>query len=79
MSCRAFARRIEHHTLSYVFDRHAASEVALDFEPTARNGAVGDFLATLDGHPPAGPLRLSRARFEGHAPPLVHRVVIAEP
>ena len=78
MSCRAFARRIEHHTLRYVFDRHAASEVALAFEPTARNAAVGDFLAALDGRSLAGPLRLSRGRFEQHAPPLVHRVVIAE-
>lgn len=75
MSCRAFARRIEHHTLSYLFDRHAASEVALAFEPTVRNAAVGDFLATLDGRVSAGPLRLSRARFEEHAPPLVHHVV----
>ena len=79
MSCRAFGRRIEHHTLSYLFDRHAASEVALAFEPTERNAAVSDFLATLDGRPSGGPLRLSRARFEQHAPPLVHRVVVAEP
>ena len=79
MSCRAFGRRIEHHTLSYLFDRDAATEVALAFEPTERNAAVGDFLATLDGCAPGGPLRLSRARFEQHAPPLVHRVVVAEP
>jgi FkbH-like protein len=79
MSCRAFARRIEHHTLSHLFNRYAAPEVALAFQPTARNTAVGDFLASLMGHAPGGPLRLSRTRFEEHAPPLVHRVVVAEP
>ena len=78
MSCRAFGRRIEHHTLSHLFDRHAASEVALAFEPTERNAAVGDFLATLDGPSSGRPLRVSRARFEQRAPALVHRVVVAE-
>ena len=79
MSCRAFGRRIEHHTLSHLFDRHAASEVALAFEPTERNAAISDFLAMLDGTPSGGPLRVSRARFEQHSPPLVHRVVVAGP
>src|SRR6201999_3295552 len=36
MSCRAFARRVEHHTLRHVFDRFAADEVTLSFHPTAR-------------------------------------------
>jgi FkbH-like protein len=79
MSCRAFGRRIEIHTLSYLFDRYRATEVALAFEPTERNAAVGDFLAALDGRASGRPLRLSRARFEQHAPRLVHRVVVAEP
>ena len=78
MSCRAFARRIEHHTVSWLLERQAAPEVALAFAPTDRNAAVGDFLATLEGRAPAGPVRLSRARFEQQAPPLVHRVVVAD-
>jgi FkbH-like protein len=79
MSCRAFARRVEHHTLRHVFDRFGADEVGIAFLPTARNVAVREFLASLDGHEPRGQLRLSRENFERGAPPLVHRVVVAEP
>ena len=41
MSCRAFARRVEHHTLRHVFDRFDADEVALVFHPTTRNAPCG--------------------------------------
>jgi FkbH-like protein len=75
MSCRAFARRVEHHTLRHVFDRFAAQEVAVAFHPTARNVAVRDFLASLDGQAPQGELLVTRESFERSAPPLVHRVV----
>jgi FkbH-like protein len=75
MSCRAFARRVEHHTLRHVFDRFAAQEVAVAFAPTGRNVAVQAFLATLDGHEPLGEMRVTRERFERSAPQLVHRVV----
>ncbi|MGZ4170043.1 MAG: HAD-IIIC family phosphatase [Solirubrobacteraceae bacterium] len=76
MSCRAFARRIEHHTLRFLFDRFAAAEIAVAFRPTARNAAIRDFLAPLDASPPEGPLRVARTSFERQAPELVHRVVI---
>ncbi|MGZ4178314.1 MAG: HAD-IIIC family phosphatase [Solirubrobacteraceae bacterium] len=75
MSCRAFARRVEHHTLRHVFDRFAAQEVAVAFRPTARNVAVRDFLASLDGQVPQGDLLVTRESFERSAPPLVHHVV----
>ncbi len=78
MSCRAFARRVEHHTLRHVFDRFAADEIGIAFRPTARNVAVREFLASLNGHEPQDQLRLTRADFERGAPPLVHRVVAAE-
>ncbi len=77
MSCRAFARRVEHHTLRHVFDRFAADEVALAFHPTTRNGAVGEFLTSLDGQESQGRLRVTRENFERGAPPLVHRVLDA--
>jgi FkbH-like protein len=79
MSCRAFARRVEHHTLRHVFDRFAADEVALVFHPTARNVAMREFLTSLGGHESQGRLRVSRERFERSAPPMVHRVVDPEP
>jgi FkbH-like protein len=75
MSCRAFARRVEHHTLRHVFDWFAADEVALVFHPTARNVAMREFLTSLDGHELQGRVRVSRKRFERSAPPMVHRVV----
>ncbi len=75
MSCRAFARRVEYHTLRHVFDRFAAEEVALAFRPTPRNVAVREFLASLHGDEPRGELRLSRESFERGAPALVHREV----
>ena len=40
MSCRAFARRIEHQTLKTLFDATGASEIEFDFAPTAKNGAT---------------------------------------
>ena len=75
MSCRAFARRVEHHTLCHVFDRFAAQTVAVAFHPTARNVAVQEFLASLAGHAPQGELLVTRESFERSAPTLVHRVV----
>jgi FkbH-like protein len=78
MSCRAFARRVEHHTLHHVFERFAADEVGIAFQPTARNVAVREFLASLHGGEPRGQLRVTRESFEQSAPPLVHRVVAAK-
>ncbi|HXD67190.1 MAG TPA: HAD-IIIC family phosphatase [Solirubrobacteraceae bacterium] len=78
MSCRAFARRVEHHTLRHVFDRFAADEVAFGFHPTTRNVAVREFLTSLDGCQSRGRLRVTRANFERSAPPLVHRVLDGE-
>jgi FkbH-like protein len=79
MSCRAFARRVEHHTLRHVFDRFGADDVTVAFHPTPRNVAVRDFLASVNGHKPRAPVRLTRAAFDRAAPPLVHRVVDDEP
>jgi FkbH-like protein len=75
MSCRAFARRVEYHTLRHVFDRFADEEVALAFRPTARNLAIREFLISLHGHEPQGELRITRESFERAAPALVHRVI----
>ena len=49
--------------------------MALAFRPTARNLAVCEFLASMQGDEPQGELRLSRESFERSAPPLVHRVI----
>jgi FkbH-like protein len=74
MSCRAFSRRIEHHCLAFLFERLDADEIVLDYEPTARNGVLREFLDTLG---PAAPGRVSRDAFLEHSPALVHRVAEA--
>jgi FkbH-like protein len=74
MSCRAFARRIEHATLRALFDQLDVDEVVLDYEPTARNTPTREFLATLGPLPEgAAPITITRAEFDRVCPPLYHR------
>jgi FkbH-like protein len=47
MSCRAFSRRIEHHTLDSVFRVTGASELKFDFRPTERNQPLQNFFAEM--------------------------------
>jgi FkbH-like protein len=73
MSCRAFARRIEYHALSYVFDCFGAGELRFDFQRTPKNGPIQSFLEEVRCEPLADGVRLTRAAFEERCPPLVHR------
>ena len=73
MSCRAFSRRIEHHMLREVFDRHGAVEVDVAFQATERNGpAAGFFAALLKAPLPEGRFVLSREQFTANCPMLYH-------
>ena len=74
MSCRAFARRIEHQTLKMLFDTTGASQVEFRFLPTAKNGPLREFFATFLSGEPQADFRLSRAQFEAKCPPLYHEV-----
>lgn len=74
MSCRAFARRIEHQCLKVLFDRFAVDEIRFMAAPTAKNGPLREFFATVLGTPPEGPFTLSRAQWESACPALYHRV-----
>jgi len=74
MSCRAFSRRIEHHTLKRILDKFDAEEAVFDFQATERNGPTQDFFLELAGQPPQPGLKVSRASFLEKAPPLFHRV-----
>lgn len=90
MSCRAFARRIEHQTLKMLFETTGAREIAFDFTPTAKNGPLQDFFASLLGeesvsdHANGGrdgdlaklqaAFRLTRSQFEEKCPALYHEV-----
>ena len=70
MSCRAFSRRLEHHTLDALFQHSAAQEIEFAFQPTPRNQPLQEFFEALgisDG-------RLSRVQFENECGVLPHRV-----
>ncbi len=75
MSCRAFSRRIEHHCLSYLFEKTGATEIIFDYVPTPRNGPVQSFFADLLEELPMPHCSLNRAAFDKTVPALVHRVV----
>ena len=77
MSCRAFSRRVEHQCLQVLFDRFGLSEIQFDFSPTARNGPLHDFFASLLGNKPTGPVTVSREEFDSRRPTLFQRVVVA--
>ena len=49
MSCRAFARRIEHQTLKMLFDTTGASQIEFRFTPTAKNGPTARVLRDAPG------------------------------
>jgi FkbH-like protein len=70
MSCRAFARRIEHQTLRTIFNHTGAAEALFDFAATARNGPLVDFLASVAGAPPQSAFRLTRSQFDAACPAL---------
>jgi len=74
MSCRAFARRIEHKCLDLLFERYGVEEIAFDFQATPRNGPLREFFTELTGRPPEPGFRLSRTLFAEKCPPLYHTI-----
>ncbi len=74
MSCRAFSRRIEHHTLKQLFEKFQADEITLDFKSTERNGPLQDFFTELLGAAPGPDMKIFRESFLEKSPPLFHRV-----
>ncbi|HYE16085.1 MAG TPA: HAD-IIIC family phosphatase [Pyrinomonadaceae bacterium] len=73
MSCRAFARRIEHRCLAALFERFGAREIEFDFAETPKNAPLRAFLrefAEVDG---GGRPRLTRETFAEKCPPLYHK------
>ena len=74
MSCRAFARRIEHQCLKAVFEKFERDEIAFDYVSTSRNMPVAKFFSELLSAAPAAPVTISRNRFDAKCPTLFHRV-----
>jgi FkbH-like protein len=79
MSCRAFSRRIEHHTLEQLFQSSELELISFLFQSTERNAPLQQFLRELgtaaegDGKP-----ILSRQAFLQGGHELPHRVVVRE-
>jgi FkbH-like protein len=76
LSCRAFARRIEHRTLEALFGELQVQEVEFDFLPTLRNGPTQEFLTEILGATPDAACRISASRFQAVCPPLYHELKI---
>lgn len=75
MSCRAFSRQIEHHTLDTLFRRSNASQIEFGYRPTERNQPLQEFFERIgvreNGH---GTYVLPRAEFEARCESLPHQV-----
>jgi FkbH-like protein len=78
LSCRAFARRIEHSIIKVLFNRLAVREIAFEFTPTPKNGPIRDFLTAICGREPEGEVVLERATFENNCPSLYHETTEVE-
>jgi len=77
MSCRAFARRIEHHMVREAFRRYRVEALRLDYRETPRNGPFRDFLGGL-GVMPEPDAVIARKAFEDACPPLYHAIEFRE-
>jgi FkbH-like protein len=76
MSCRAFSRRIEYHTLHSLFRHADVEEIHFDFQATDRNQSLQKFIRAAGvGPDPEGTYRLSRAAFFAEDELLPHRVL----
>lgn len=73
MSCRAFARRIEHQCMKLLFENMKTDRVIFDYIETPRNGPVREFLAAF-GHPEPG-FGVDERSFAASCPKLYHRVI----
>jgi FkbH-like protein len=74
MSCRAFARRVEHQTLRLLFETAGVEEIEFSFEPTPKNGPTQEFFALLLGETPKAALVLRKSQFDEKCPALYHEV-----
>lgn len=74
LSCRAFARRIEHHCLKFLFDKFGSNQITFEYRETPRNNPVRMFFAQFwpGDLPPR--LEISRVQFSELCPRLFHNV-----
>jgi FkbH-like protein len=75
MSCRAFARRIEHRCLDELIAKFSPHEIEFDFTETSRNGPIRTFLIEALGAPPESPFRVSSKVFLDRRQRTYHRIL----
>jgi FkbH-like protein len=76
VSCRAFSRRIEHHTLDSLFRHTGAREIEFAFQPTERNQPTQEFFRSMGiGPDSTGVHRISRSDFLSQCGELPHQVL----
>jgi FkbH-like protein len=74
LSCRAFSRRIEDHTLALLFEQAGCDTLRLSYRATARNKPFQEFLGRLGAAPaPDGSIVLQRRELESLVHELPHR------
>ncbi|MEO8194748.1 MAG: HAD-IIIC family phosphatase [Gemmatimonadales bacterium] len=78
MSCRAFARRVEHRSVATLFERFGVDTITFDYAPTTRNEPLQKFFTAVLGTSPTAPMSVSRDGFFAHCPPLYHSVTVDE-
>jgi FkbH-like protein len=75
MSCRAFSRFIEEHTLDSLFRQTNADEIKFAFLPTARNGPLQAYFKHLGAwEVNGGSVRLSHKQFASNCRLLPHEL-----
>lgn len=75
MSCRAFARRIEHQCLKHLFEKFMVDKIVFDYQVTSANGPLQEFFAELFAEPAGAQCELGRAAFFEKCPALYHKVI----
>jgi FkbH-like protein len=78
MSCRAFARRIEHRSLQFLFEKFAASEIRFELAATPRNEPIRTLFREVAGGDKSEPFVLTREQFDSSRPELHQLVKVHE-
>jgi FkbH-like protein len=78
LSCRAFARRIEHQIIAFLFQHFDPAQVSFNFVPTTRNGVLQEFLAMCAGKKVIAPCAIDRTEFFRNCPALYHEVSLKD-
>lgn len=74
MSCRAFSRRIEHHTLDWLFRHSGAKTIGFDYTATDRNMPLQEFFRGVTSDELKPGLMLTESEFREKCAFLPHRV-----